>query len=218
MRLASRVVAFVCLLGLMAIAGSAQKAPKKNSKQTNAAADTKAGRPAADSSTPPGAAAAPEYVIGSEDALTITVIANNSSSYPCIVRPDGYCSVPLIGDVIASGLTPPKLGDVIRQKLIDGKIYVDPNVTVTVNAVNSRKAFISGEGIGHSGPIPLVVPTKVSEAIAYMGGFRDFAKRTKVRIVRGTKTFYYNDKQVSRGQHLEQDILLEPGDHIYVDG
>jgi len=217
MRLASRVAAFVCLLCLMAIAGSAQKAPKKNSKQTKTAADTKAAQPA-DSSTPPAATAAPEYVIGSEDVLTITVIANNSSSYPCNVRPDGYCSVPLIGDVIASGLTPPKLADVIRQKLIDGKIYVDPNVTVTVNAVNSRKAFISGEGIGKSGPIPLVVPTKVSEAIAYMGGFRDFAKRTKVRIVRGTKTFLYNDKQVSKGQHLEQDILLQPGDHIYVDG
>ena len=87
---------------------------------------------------------------------------------------------------------------------------------------NSKKIYISGEGVLKNCEMALVVPTRVSEALAYAGGFRDFAKVTRIRIIRvkpdGTvKKFAYNDKQVSHGQHLEQNILLKPGDHIYVD-
>jgi protein involved in polysaccharide export with SLBB domain len=85
-----------------------------------------------------------------------------------------------------------------------------------VSQVNSRKAYISGDGIGKPGVIPLAVPTKVSEAIAYAGGFRDFANKKKIHIVRGSKVYTYNDNDVAAGKHLEQDITLEPGDHIYV--
>jgi len=69
----------------------------------------------------------------------------------------------------------------------------------------------------------LVVKTRVSEVIAWAGGFREWAKKTKIRIIRqmpdgSVKQFHYNANQVSHGVKLEQNIYVEPGDHIYVEG
>jgi polysaccharide export outer membrane protein len=92
---------------------------------------------------------------------------------------------------------------------------------VGVFQVRSRKYFISGN-VGKTGEGYLVVPTRVSEALANAGGFRDFAKTKSIRIIRimpdgKPKQFKYNDNEVSHGKKLEQNIFLEPGDHIYVD-
>jgi polysaccharide biosynthesis/export protein len=137
------------------------------------------------------------------------------------VRPDGIISVPLVGDVKASGLTTEQLEAAIAERLKANEILNDPSVTVGVFQVRSRKYFISGE-VNKTGEQYLVVPTRVSEALANAGGFRDFAKKTSIRIIRimpdgKPKTFKYNDKDVSHGKNLEQNIFLEPGDHIYVD-
>lgn len=218
MRRANRLL-FISFVSF-ALTCAAQTAPKKG-KQANAqAAGSSLTDPAAMSggnpSIPPSAYVN-SYIIGAEDVLnvTITTTSSTTASYP--VRPDGIISVPLIGEVMAAGLTPSKLEEAITKKLIDAKLYVDPNVTVGVVQFNSRKVYVSGEGINRSGPFPLVVPTKVSELLAQAGGFKDFAKRSKIRIIRNGKTLYYNDVEVSHGKKLEQDILLQPGDHIYVD-
>jgi polysaccharide export outer membrane protein len=161
------------------------------------------------------------FIIGAEDILQIWVLQqpNISSQYP--VRPDGIISVPMVGDVKASGLTTEQLEASIAERLKANEIVNDPSVTVGVYQVRSRKYFISGE-VNKTGEQFLVVPTRVSEALANAGGFRDFAKRTSIRIIRmmpdgKSKEFKYNDKEVSHGKKLEQNIFLEPGDHIYVD-
>jgi len=99
---------------------------------------------------------------------------------------------------------------------------IDPNVTVNVAQVHSKKVYISGDGIQRTGTMDLVVATHVSEVIAWAGGFREFAKKSKIRIIRigpdgKAVQFKYNDNDVSHGRKLEQNILLKPGDHIYVD-
>jgi polysaccharide export outer membrane protein len=161
------------------------------------------------------------FIIGAEDVLQIWVLqqANISGQYP--VRPDGIISVPMVGDIKASGLTTEQLEATIAERLKANEIVIDPSVTVGVNQVKSRKYYISGE-VNKPGEQYLVVPTRVSEALANAGGFRDFAKKTSIRIIRimpdgKPKTFKYNDKDVSHGKNLEQNIFLEPGDHIYVD-
>jgi len=127
----------------------------------------------------------------------------------------------MVGDLKASGLTTEQLETSIAERLKANEIVNDPSVTVGVFQVRSRKYYISGE-VNKPGEQYLVVPTRVSEALANAGGFRDFAKRTSIRIIRMTpggesKQFKYNDKDVSHGKKLEQNIFLEPGDHIYVD-
>jgi polysaccharide biosynthesis/export protein len=162
------------------------------------------------------------YEIGPEDVITVWVFQQPSMNGTFPVATDGTVSIPLIGQIKAGGKTRGQVEAEVVDKLKTGEIVIDPNVTVNVLQVNSKKVYISGEGIMKNCEMPLVVPTRVSEALAYAGGFRDFAKVKSIRIIRveadGTvKKLAYNDKQVSHGQHLEQNILLKPGDHIYVD-
>lgn len=162
------------------------------------------------------------YQIGPEDVISVWVYQQSSMINTYTVRTDGMVSLPLIGEIKVGGLTTGQVENEIIDKLKKGEIVNDPNVTVNVSQVHSKKVYIQGDGIQHTGAMDLVVPTRVSEAIAWAGGFRDFANKKKIRIIRvepGGKVdkFMYNDNQVSHGKKLEQNILLKPGDHIYVD-
>ena len=168
-----------------------------------------------------GAPVEKTFIIGAEDVLQVWVLQQAGISAQYTVRPDGIISVPMVGDVKASGLTTEQLEAAIADRLKANEILNDPSVTVGVFQVRSRKYFISGN-VTKPGEGYLVVPTRVSEALANAGGFRDFAKTKSIRIIRimpdgQPKTFKYNDNEVSHGKKLEQNIILEPGDHIYVD-
>jgi polysaccharide export outer membrane protein len=168
-----------------------------------------------------GAPVEKTFIVGAEDVLQIWVLQQPNISGQYSVRPDGIISVPMVGDVKASGLTTEQLEASIAERLKANEIVIDPSVTVGVFQVKSRKYFISGE-VNKPGEGYLVVPMRVSEALANAAGFRDFAKKKSIRIIRimpdgKPKTFKYNDYEVSHGKKLEQNIFLEPGDHIYVD-
>jgi len=153
------------------------------------------------------------YVIGAEDVIFIKVWRDNDVSGQFLVRPDGRISVPLIGDVTASGRTPEQLEKDIAERL--SKFIREPQVNVGILVVGSKKYFILGE-VNKPGSFPLVVPTNVLEALVNAGGFRDFANTSKISILRGNKVLTFNYKQVTRGKKPEQNILLEPGDKIVV--
>jgi polysaccharide export outer membrane protein len=168
-----------------------------------------------------GAPVAKTYTIGAQDVLQVWVLEQPGVSGTYTVRPDGIISIPFVGDINVAGMTTGQVETAIADNLKAHQILNDPSVTVGVAASHSRKVFISGQ-VNKPGEFDLVVPTRVSEALANAGGFKDFAKTTKIRIIRevpGQKPliFKYNDKDVSHGKHLEQNILLEPGDRIYVD-
>jgi polysaccharide biosynthesis/export protein len=153
------------------------------------------------------------YLIGSEDVLQIKVWREADLSGPVGVRPDGKISLPLIGDLQASGLTPEKLAAVITEGL--SKFVTNPEVMVQVASVNSKKYFMSGE-VQRPGSYPLVVPTTILEAIAIAGSLREYANSKNVLILRGPKRFKFNYKEVIKGKNLAQNIYLESGDHIIV--
>jgi TonB family protein len=110
---------------------------------------------------------------------------------------------------------------VIDLSIIDLSVGDPPPVAAGTALSHSRKYYISGM-VNKTGEVDLVAPTRISEALANAGGFKDFAKTTKISIIRevpGGKPliFKYNHKEVSHGEELEQNIYLEPGDRIYVD-
>ena len=153
------------------------------------------------------------FVIGAEDALAIQVWREPDFSRSVLVRPDGKITLPLIKEVQASGRTPDQLaGDI--QKLL-AEFVRNPEVTVTVNQVNSQKYYITGE-VGHTGAFPLVVPTHVLDALTGAGGFREFANTKKITILRNGERLKFNYKEVIKGKKTEQNILLENGDYIIV--
>jgi polysaccharide export outer membrane protein len=153
------------------------------------------------------------YIIGAEDVLAIRVWNEAQLTGSYIVRPDGKISMSLIGDVQAATLTPEKLGQNITESL--SKFINHPDVSVSVNQINSKKYFIIGEA-AKTGAFGLLVPTTVMEALAQAGGFKDFAHKKDITIVRGAQRFKFNYNEVLKGRHREQNILLEPGDQIIV--
>jgi polysaccharide export outer membrane protein len=154
-----------------------------------------------------------KYLIGAEDVLHVLVWREPDLSGDKVVRPDGKISLPLIGEVQATGLTPDQLGKDITAAL--SRFINGPEVTVSLLAVNSKKYYIDGE-VNKPGEYKLVTPTTILEALSEAGGFREFARTGKIRVLRGTSTLKFNYKEVSHGKKMEQNVLLESGDHIIV--
>lgn len=154
-----------------------------------------------------------KYVLGAEDVIFVKTWREPDFTFPAYVRPDGKISVNLIGEVQAAGLTPQQLTNDLKQKF--GKYLNNPDVTVTVTDVRSKKYYIDGE-VNRVGAFPLVTPTTVLEALSIAGGFKDFANKKNIRILRGTETFKFNYNEVSKGKKMEQNIHVENGDHIIV--
>lgn len=155
------------------------------------------------------------YVIGAQDLLNISVWNSPPLTGGHTVRPDGRITIPLIGEVEAAGKTPMQLEQEIADKLKNGHIILNPSVAVSVTQVNSKKYYLEGE-VNKPGEYSLIVPRTVLEALVEAGGFRDFAKETRIRIIRGKQTFMFNYKQVIKNQKTDQNIYLQPGDIIVV--
>jgi polysaccharide export outer membrane protein len=191
---------------LVAMPSPAQPPPQPQTAQAPAPAEAKPGQTAAAPVDPK------TYIVGAEDVLMVRVWREPDMSGPVVVRPDGRVTLPLVGDVQASGLTPEQFRERVVAAL--SAILNKPEVIVSVQEVRSKKYYVSGE-VGRSGPVPLVTPTTVLQALS-LAGFREWAKKGKIVIMRGTQRFKFNYNDVIKGKKLEQNILLQDGDHIYV--
>lgn len=158
-----------------------------------------------------------EYKIGAQDVLRIDVWKEEQLTRTVPVRPDGQVTLPLLNDVQAAGLTPMDLAGVISEGL--KKFINNPQVTVTIAEINSRRIYVTGE-VARSGAFPLLPDMTVLQALSSSGGFTQFARSKKIYVLRvedGQQMrlpFNYND--VVKGKKTEQNILLRPGDVIVV--
>lgn len=203
-------VLFVC--ALLSCSLWSQTTPGSET-QPNATAPTPAG--------PDSSGARPHddnFVIGNDDLLAINVWKEPDISRSIPVRSDGKISLPLVGEVQAAGRTPLKLEQDIATRL---KNYIaEPEVTVIVQQINSQKFNVLGM-VAKPGSYPLTNNATVLDAIAIAGGFRDFAKRKSIYVLRqntdGTQTrLPFNYKEVIKGQNLTQNVKLQPRDTILV--
>jgi polysaccharide export outer membrane protein len=158
------------------------------------------------------------FVIGNDDRLAINVWKEPDLTRSLPVRSDGKISLPLVGEVQATGRTPLQLEEEISSRL---KSYItEPEVTVIVEQINSQKFNILGQVV-KPGSYPLAVATTVLDAIAAAGGFRDFAKQKNIYILRQSAgdretRIAFNFKDVIKGKNPGQNIKLEPHDTVVV--
>lgn len=157
------------------------------------------------------------FVIGNEDVLAISVWKEPELSRSIPVRTDGKISLPLIGELQATGKTPNQLQAEITTDL---QSYMsEPEVTVIVQEIKSKRFNILGH-VQKPGSYLLNPPTTLVDAIAIAGGFRDFAKIKHIYVLRdvGGKQMRlpFNYKQVIKGSHTDQNIELQPRDTIVV--
>jgi len=204
----------VCILisGCLAAQTDTAKKPdnSKSEDQTAAAeanADKTVGHPHDDT-----------YIIGADDVLAINVWKEPEVSRTVPVRSDGKISVPLAGEVQASGETPRQLEKELATKL--QSFISEPEVTVIVTEVKSQKFNVLGM-VSKPGSYPLTNSSTVLDAIALAGGFRDFAKQKSIYILRqnpdgGQSRLPFNYKEVIKGKNSAQNIKLQPRDTIVV--
>ncbi len=158
------------------------------------------------------------FVIGSDDLLDVHVWHQAEISGQVTVRPDGKITLPLIGELTAGGLTPPQLQISIAERL---RSFVnEPEVTVVVQQANSKKFNVMGRVV-HPGSFSLATRTRILDGIAAAGGFSDFAKVSKVYVLRPTSTHSvqklpFNYKRITRGRDDAENVELQPGDTVVV--
>jgi polysaccharide export outer membrane protein len=149
--------------------------------------------------------------------LSVVFWRDKDMSADVVVRPDGRVTLPLVSDVMAAGLTPEQLRDRIREEA--AKYVEDPNVTVVVKQINSRKVFISGM-VGRPGAYALSGAITVLQMLTMAGGVNEFADDSKIIIMRSEngkqRALKFNLKDVKKGKNLQQNIELKPGDTIVV--
>lgn len=200
------------LLAVVSVATSAGAQQDPNPKPSQPAVPAMAGDIAKKTAT-----ADPNYVIGGQDVLDISVWKEPEVSRVVPVRPDGKISLPLLNDVQAAGLTPGALAQQITESL--KKYVTNPQVTVIVTTINSQRVYLLGE-VSRPGAFPMIPGMTVLQAISSGGGFTQFARTKSIYVLRnenGKQVKYpFNYKEVINGKKPEQDIALKAGDTIVV--
>jgi polysaccharide biosynthesis/export protein len=161
----------------------------------------------------------PDYIIGPEDVLEITVWRNQDLSKQVAVRPDGRISLPLLGEVTAVGKTPAQLTEEISAKLKEYK--ENPQVSIVIKEVNSYAIFVLGE-VAKPGKYPLKSKTTLLQGITIAGGLTAMAARNKLVVFRfgenggGYERMKASYDDIVLRDSARQNIELKPGDTIVV--
>ena len=203
-------VAALALISSIALAQDAPAQPAASPASDKAASDKTTTIAASNNQ------AGPEYVIGPEDVLHIAVWKEADLTATLPVRPDGKISLPLLDDVQASGLTPKKLAESVTEKL--KKYIADPHVTVVVNQINSKRIYLVGEVL-HVGAMAMLPNMTVLQALS-SAGLNQFANTKRIYVLRTEngkqQKLPVNYRKLVKGEQIEQNYLLQPGDEIVV--
>lgn len=158
-----------------------------------------------------------DYQIGPEDVLDIAVWKEKDLQREVLVRPDGWLTFPLVGNIEAAGKTAYQLEQEMRQRL--RKYIPDPVITVSVKKIQGLKVFVIGR-VGKPGEYVVGRYVDVLQALTLAGGLTPFAKESNIRVLRkqGNKEIVipFDFGEVKKGKRLEQNITLKSGDVIVV--
>lgn len=160
-----------------------------------------------------------EYRIGPSDVLSVSVWQQPELSRLVTVRPDGYITFPLLGDMLVTGLTPLELRSLIAGRLEEYVNIMLSEVTVSIDEVNSYTVSVLGE-VNTPGRFSFQSQVTVLDLLAEAGGFTAFASTGNVIILRQengvTRRIPFDYKRVTRRRNPASDINLVPGDVIMV--
>lgn len=167
--------------------------------------------PAADTRVTPAPSG---YVVGAGDVLQVVVRKEPELTRDQLVRPDGRVTIPLLGEIEAAGKTPEQIADEIARGL--ARFVNAPRVTVGISQAASARVYIIGQVV-RAGEVPLSIPLTVVQALSLAGGFKEFAKKDSIRVVRRDgRVTTFNYKRFEAGLDLARNVALEPGDTVVV--
>ncbi|MDD4732403.1 MAG: polysaccharide biosynthesis/export family protein [Desulfovibrio sp.] len=157
------------------------------------------------------------YHVGAEDVLEVFVWGDESLTRQVMVRPDGYVSLPLIGEVLCLGRTVEDIREEVDRRY--SKFITDTPVSIMIVEINSPKVYVIGK-VNRPGVYLMPHPMTVTQALALAGGFNPFADDANILLVRGIgpeqKVYEYDYTDISLGSDMHQNVLLRPNDTIVV--
>jgi polysaccharide export outer membrane protein len=158
-----------------------------------------------------------EYRIGAQDVLQVSVFGNEDLSRSVTVRPDGMISLPLINDVLAEGLTPMELRTVLLEQLVE--FVPSPEIAVIVTEVRSLMISVIGE-VMKPGRYDLRAAATVVDALALAGGFKEFASRSRIVVIRSQgatkRKLSFDYDKLDSTKSPQENFSLKPGDIVLV--
>ncbi len=157
------------------------------------------------------------YQIGPQDVLQISVWKDEILSREVVVRPDGFITFPLIGEVLAEDRPVGEVAKEMDERLT--QFVADPRITVAVSQVNSFKIYVIGK-VNKPGEFQLGQYTDVMQALSLAGGLTPFGREGSIKVLRRINgeqtTFPFDYGDVLKGKSLEQNIVLKRGDIVMV--
>lgn len=157
------------------------------------------------------------YPVNAGDIIEVLVWKEENLQKQVVVRPDGFFSFPLTGDIRAEGRTIEAIRSDITAQI--ARYIPDPVVSVSIFEPRGSKVYVIGQ-VNRPGEFPINRYVDVIQALSMAGGTTPFAKLDEIRILRregGAQTatnFAYSD--IAAGKRLQQNIVLKPGDTVLV--
>jgi polysaccharide export outer membrane protein len=223
------VLALACLLSL-AVHSAPQPGPEVIAQEREVAAETarvvqqqRTVEQQLDELARLQALPAGPFMLGAGDQLAVAVYQEPDLSVErVVVRPDGFVSLPLIGDVTASGQSVAALAADVTERL--RRYVLDPKVNVRVDDLKSATYTVYGEVVT-PGTFALASRVTVSAAIAKSGGLKqgnyrastiEIADLRNAFVSRGGQVLPVDFVRLLRDGDLRYDIELRAGDHIHI--
>ena len=157
------------------------------------------------------------YIIGPGDVLSISVWKEDGLQKEVLVKPDGYITFPLVGDIKAGGINTKALTKLIVDKL--SSYIPNPNVTVSVLQSTSNRIFVIGQ-VHKPGKIITSQYMDVLQALTVAGGLNPYADSDNIKILRRTESgkeiFEFDYDEVVSGEGMDMNIMLKAGDTVVV--
>jgi polysaccharide export outer membrane protein len=216
MRALSPFRSVTVLIAFSLLAGSSQSQSVATADANRVYSPNATPREAPSSGSLGSTAETSQFMLGVADIIRVTVWKNADLSQTVTIGPDGFVSLPLLGDVHVAGMTPSQLAKDLSSRL--STYVVNAPVTVSVVDIRSRQVYVTGQ-VGKPGGYDLVAPITVLQLIAKAGGLNAYANRKKIFILRGSKAnlqeLKFNYASAIHGD-AKQNINLEPGDTVIV--
>ena len=153
------------------------------------------------------------FVLGPEDLITVSVWGNKELTTEMPVRPDGTISFPLIGDIMAQGLTPAQLKEKITDDLRN--FVTDASVTVIVKQINSIKISIAGE-VREPGTFQINRPVTLLHVFSIVKGFTEKADLRTSYLLRNGKKMNIDFHALVKNDDFTQNVWLKSNDIIFI--
>jgi polysaccharide export outer membrane protein len=160
------------------------------------------------------------YEINAGDILSLAVWNEPSlGSEQILVRPDGFISVPVVGEIMAGGRTVNAVQIAVAEGL-NRYLKDEPNVVISILNASGSRVYVLGK-VQRPGAFPLSGPMDVTQALSMAGGLNSFAAENSIKVLRRNaegvqRSIRFKYGKVKDGERLESNILLHSGDVVLV--